>query len=359
MYNNMATFMQSAIVQQVTGETVFDYLMPRIFRPLGIRGIDWDLNPQGINLGMIGLRLRTEDLAKFGLLLMNGGSWKKQQLIPEAWVKEATSLHIKTTETPDEKSDWAQGYAYQMWLGRSHSVRLDGMAGQFVVLFPGEDAIVVFTANARDTQKELNLMHDYLLPSIQSDKELTANPGALREIQERTGALQICPGEAGKMNAEFESRISGKEFALTENEYKIQSVYFAFKKGECTFALKRDNLVEPIRAGSATWKMSNTTSSSLLAPPRDNVSKSIDANYTIPKPVFKLGATYAWTDEHTLEITGRFVEESLRAETIVCRFSEQFGPLSVSIESKPSAIPSRFPVMGTPVLLRGSLIEID
>ncbi len=49
--------MLSAIVQQVTGQTVFDYLQPRIFRPLAIRGIDWDLNPQGINLGMIGLRL--------------------------------------------------------------------------------------------------------------------------------------------------------------------------------------------------------------------------------------------------------------------------------------------------------------
>ena len=66
--------MLSAIVQQVTGETVFDYLMPRFFKPLGIRGIDWDLNPQGINLGMIGLRLRTEDLAKFGLLAVLGGS---------------------------------------------------------------------------------------------------------------------------------------------------------------------------------------------------------------------------------------------------------------------------------------------
>ena len=67
--------MLSAIVQQVTGQTLFEYLQPRIFKPLGIRGVDWDLNPQGINLGMIGLRLRSEDLAKFGQLLLQQGVW--------------------------------------------------------------------------------------------------------------------------------------------------------------------------------------------------------------------------------------------------------------------------------------------
>ena len=102
-YNNMATFMLSAIIQQVTGETLFDYLKPRIFDPLNIHGIDWDKNPQGINLGMIGLRLRTEDLAKFGQLLMQNGKWNNRQLIPETWVKEATSFKIESND-PSNKT---------------------------------------------------------------------------------------------------------------------------------------------------------------------------------------------------------------------------------------------------------------
>ncbi len=358
MYNNMATFMLSAIVQQVTGETIFDYLMPRIFKPLGIRGIDWDLNPQGINLGMIGLRLRTEDLAKFGQLLMNEGIWNKQQLIPKEWVREATSFKIQTTPETDDMSDWAQGYAYQMWRGRNSSVRLDGMAGQFVVLFPDRDAIVVFTANARNTQKELNLMHDYLFPAIQSEKALTADPDTYSEMQRKSSTLNISPGEASTMNTDFESRISGKEFALSENEYDIQSVYLAFDEGDGTFAIKRDNQLASVKAGSGVWKISNTYSASFLAPPRENVSKSIDANYTIPRPVLKLGAAYSWTDSTTLEITGRFVEESLRSETIVFTFSEQFGALRLTIEPKAAAITSRMPMMRQPVVLRGSLIEL-
>ncbi|MFZ0283110.1 MAG: serine hydrolase, partial [Bacteroidales bacterium] len=152
-YNNMATFMLSAIVQQVTGQTIFDYLQPRIFKPLGIRGIDWDLNPQGINLGMIGLRLRTEDMAKFGQLIMQNGVWNGKQLLPKEWIKEATSFKIESNDPANKLSkdlnDWAQGYCYQMWRGRNNSVRLDGMAGQFVMLFPDKDAFVVMTANAR------------------------------------------------------------------------------------------------------------------------------------------------------------------------------------------------------------------
>jgi hypothetical protein len=357
-YNNMATFMLSAIVQQVTGETVFNYLMPRIFIPLGIRGIDWDLNPQGINLGMIGLRLRTEDLAKFGVLFMNEGVWNKQQLIPKEWIKEATSFKIKTADAADEKNDWAQGYAYQMWRGKNNTVRLDGMAGQFVVLFPDKDAIVVFTANASNTQKELDLMHDYLLPAIQSDKALVPDPDALSEMQMKARALRIPSDASKKMNKEFESKISGREFALNSNDYDIQSVYFDFDAEVCTLALKRDNRIESVKAGSQDWKISNTHSASLLAPPRDNYSKSIDANYTVPQPVMKLATVYSWTDENTIEITGRFVEESLRAETIVCKFSDQFGTLNLTIEPKGSGFPSRIPMQRQPVVLRGSMIDI-
>lgn len=358
MYNNMATFMLSAIVQQVTGETVFDYLMPRIFKPLGIRGIDWDLNPQGINLGMIGLRLRTEDLAKFGQLLLNDGVWNKKQLIPEEWIEEATAFHIKNSDEPDEKralSDWAQGYAYQMWRGRNNTVRLDGMGGQFVVLIPDKDAIVVFTANATNTQKELNLMHDYLIPAIKSEKALPPAPELNKEIQKRTAALAIKPDFATSSESETEPKITGNEFMLNNNDYNIQSVYFDFKNDELTLALKRDNTILSVKAGKENWKISNTQSSSFLAPSRNNFSKSIDANYSVNQPVIKLGASYSWIDANTLEIKGRFVEENLGSETIVCKFSAQGDDTRVSIESKASQISFRGQ---QPVTLRGVMVNI-
>lgn len=359
-YNNMATFMLSAIVQQVTGETVFDYLLPRIFKPLGIRGIDWDLNPQGITMGMIGLRLRTEDLAKFGQLLLNDGVWNGKQLIPKEWVKEATAFQIKNSSSADgvsSPSDWEQGYAYQMWRGKNNTVRLDGMAGQFVVLIPDKDAIVVFTANNTNTQKQLDLMHKYLIPAIKSDKALTAAPALQEEIVKKTTALIINPGFGKRSESGFETVVSGKEFILSENDHKIQSVYLTFKESVCTFAIKRDNAVSSIKVGAKEWQVSNTLSSSLLAPPRTNFSKSVDANYTILQPTIKVAAQYGWTEEKTLEITGRFVEEALGSETIVCKFSEQNNEVRVTIEPKTPARAGRGPGNQQPLILRGTMVN--
>ncbi len=363
MYNNMATFMLSAIVQQVTGVTIFDYLMPRIFKPLGIRGIDWDLNPQGINLGMIGLRLRTEDLAKFGQLLLNNGIWENKRLLSKEWIAEATAFHIKNSDDPEEKrvlNDWGQGYAYQMWRGRNNTVRLDGRGGQFVVLIPDKDAIVVFTANVSNTQKQLNLMHDYLISAIKSDKPLHPAPELNKEIQEQTAALALQPGFEASSVSDIEAKITGSEFILRDNDYNIESVYFSFKNSECTFSIKRDNTVSSIKAGEEKWKMSNTLSSSLLAPNRNNFSKSIDANYSITQPVIKLGARYSWADENTLEISGRFVEESLGSEILVCKFTEQNSDIRVSIEPKAPAKSARASFsMQQPVILMGMMVDIN
>jgi CubicO group peptidase (beta-lactamase class C family) len=365
-YNNTATFMLSAIVQQVTGQTVFDYLQPRLFKPLAIRGIDWDLSPQGITVGMIGLRLHTEDMAKFGQLLMQNGVWNGKQLVPKEWIKEATSYKIESNDgganrAPKELNDWAQGYCYQMWRGKNNCVRLDGMGGQFVVLFPDKDAIVILTANANSTtQNELDLAHNYLIPAIKSDKALPPNPGLNSELQKKQAALGLKPTTAANLTkSEFESKISGKEFAFTTNNNNIQSVYFAFNDKDCTFALKRDNIISSIKTGLDSWKVSNTLSSSLLAPPR-TASKSVDANYKILQPVIKVAARYSWTDNNTLEMTARFIEESLGSETIVCKFSDVNGTVTVSIEPK-AAGASPMGGMGGPAAtpLRGTLVKIE
>lgn len=364
LYNNMATFMLSAIVQQVTRQTIFDYLKPRVFDPLSIRGADWDKNPQGINLGMIGLRLRTEDLAKFGQLLLQNGKWNNKQIIPAEWVKEATSFKIESKGGSDklskDKNDWTQGYCYQMWRGRNNSVRLDGMAGQFVILFPDRDAIVVFTANARNTQEELNLVHNYLFPAIKSDKPIPSNAGSYNELQKRQSALILKPQVSQVAGNELLKKISGKEFILQDNDYQIQSVYFTFNDGECSFALKRNNQVSVIKAGSGSWRITNSKMTSLLAPPRA-ASKSIDASYTVLQPVIKVGTSYFWSEPGTLEITARFIEESLGAQAIVCRFSETNGSVGVTIgpKSAPGMMGSPGRAQPSAVQLRGTLVNLN
>ena len=100
LYNTPATFMASAMVQKATGQTLFEYLKPRLFEPMGIVDPTWDANFQGISLGGYGLSLKTEDIAKFGQLYLQKGLWQGKQLVPAAWVEEATSRQTSNGGNP-------------------------------------------------------------------------------------------------------------------------------------------------------------------------------------------------------------------------------------------------------------------
>ncbi len=175
-YNNMAVYLLSAIIQKVTGEKEIDYLTPRLFSHLGIVGARWEESPQGINTGAWGLYIKTEDMAKFGQLILQKGKWNGKQVIAKAWLDKATSCQIATihagakpeTMNPKpEDSDWLQGYCYNMWICRHNAIRADGSGGQYIILLPEKDAVIVTTANVSDMQAELNLIWKYLLPAFE------------------------------------------------------------------------------------------------------------------------------------------------------------------------------------------------
>lgn len=178
-YNSVGTYMLSAIVQKVTGQKVIDYLTPRLFQPLGITDARWEESPQGINTGGWGLFLKTEDLAKMGQLFLQKGQWNGRQLVPEAWIDEASTRQVSSLPAgmkPEmvekfkmkaEDSDWLQGYGYQMWRCRHQAYRADGANGQYIIVLPELDAVIVTTAHIPDMQAEINLIWKYLLPALQ------------------------------------------------------------------------------------------------------------------------------------------------------------------------------------------------
>ncbi|MEZ6039505.1 MAG: serine hydrolase [Planctomycetaceae bacterium] len=186
-YNTPATYMQSAIVQKMTGQTVVDYLKPRLFDPLGIEAPRWDASPEGISLGGYGLFLRTEDIAKFGQLYLQKGEWNGQQLIPSDWIEQATSKQVSNGSNPE--SDWNQGYGFQFWRCRHGAFRGDGKDGQFCIVLPEWNAVVVMTANTRDLQGQLNLVWEKLLPAFHTES-LSENPEELRQLRDTLGQLK-------------------------------------------------------------------------------------------------------------------------------------------------------------------------
>ena len=178
LYNSLGTYMLSAIVQEVTGEKVLDYLTTRLFEPLHIDKPRWDESPQGISAGGWGLYLKTEDLAKMGQLLLQNGKWKGKQIIPAEWVYEMSKKQVESInpgtrlEQAEERgmtketSDWMQGYGYQMWRCRPGCFRADGARGQYIIVVQDKNAVIAITSDVEDLQGELNLVWEKILPAI-------------------------------------------------------------------------------------------------------------------------------------------------------------------------------------------------
>lgn len=317
LYNSAATYMLSAIVQKVTGQRVIEYLQPRLFQPLGITGIDWETDPKGINVGGWGLRLKTEDMAKFGQLFLQKGVWKGKQILPAAWVAEATSMKIMqdpdASQEKKDASDWLQGYCYQMWRCRNNGFRADGANGQFIVVLPEQDAVVVITAEAPDMQDELNLVWKYILPALKPQKQPN-NPQGIAQLKALEASLALAIPHKNSSSS-LESTISGKTFGITSTK-GLESAKFTFQDNKCMLSLKTDSVAHQLSFGLDKWELAETTKFGpyLVAGAKAN-RKGL--------PIFKVAGSYTWQDNNTLQLTLRYIE-SPHTEIIVCHFEGEY-----------------------------------
>lgn len=188
LYNSAASHMLSAILQKVTGQTMLDFLRPRLFEPLGIQNPHWESSPQGVTVGGWGLHIRTEDIARFGQLYLQKGQWNGRQLVPEEWIEQATSKQVSNGSNP--ASDWDQGYGFQFWRCRHNAYRGDGKDGQFCVVLPDFDAVVAMTAETGDLQGQLALVWDKLLPAFH-ESPLPANEHEEALLQQTVEGLAV------------------------------------------------------------------------------------------------------------------------------------------------------------------------
>lgn len=223
LYNSPATYMLSAIVQKATGMTALDYLQPRLFDPLGIENPTWLASAQGVSMGAFGLMARTEDIARVGQLYLQKGRWNGRQLLPAAWVAEATARQTSNGSAPT--SDWDQGYGYQFWRSR-HGYRGDGAFGQYMIVLPDEDAVVAITSGVRDMQSVMNLVWTKLVPAL-SAKALPEDVATQRALKAKLAALSVRV-PTGRPTSLLAPTISGRWYELTENDRAIRAVALDF-----------------------------------------------------------------------------------------------------------------------------------
>ena len=213
-YDSMATYMLSAIVQKVTGMTTLDYLKKKIFKDMHITDVAWELSPEGVNTGGWGLYIQSESLAKFGQLWLDKGKWNGKQLVPASWIEQMNTLHVKSNS-----------YGYQIWhCAYPGAVRADGAFGQWVIVVPDKDMVVVITQCSTGSGRyQRGLIWNHIVPQLSDTPLAVGNDYKRLKQKQSTYQLAMPEGKAGNMAT---SSLLGKKVLLKKNIYGWTTIDF-------------------------------------------------------------------------------------------------------------------------------------
>ena len=251
-YSNLSSFLLSAIIQETTGVDTLSYARENLFDPLGVEDIQWETSPQGINIGFARMWLKPHDMAKFGMLYLQQGQWDGRQIVPAAWVEESLTPHAypkNYVDVLDENGDkdyeasqanwvsakffrpFSDGYGYQWWLDRNGNYNALGTSGQYIMIAPEENLVVVVTSSASGmgTFFPAKLFNQYILPAIESNEMIAANETAQSELVARSEPpeLNIEPQAVPELPA-IALEISGKTYSLEENRWNYDNFQLVF-----------------------------------------------------------------------------------------------------------------------------------
>lgn len=300
-YNQPATYTLGTIVQKVTGQTLTDYLRPRLFDPLGIGEVAWQQYPPGRDMGFSGLHATTDAVARLGQLYLQDGVWAGKRLLPAGWVAQATRRHISNADQ-SENPDWQQGYGFQFWMAR-HGYRGDGAYGQFCVVLPDHDAVVAMTSATVAMQSVLDAMWDHLLPAF-GDAPLAGREKVDLELAERLSALALPPAPGKPAPPTDAEAWSGAEFApqggACADQPSLTTVTIGHSDGDWTVSLIEGSDRLDLRVGGeAGW--------------------TVDLTASVPTAV-----TGGWIDPDTLAVEIVFLETPHRLVVRCTRASRAF-----------------------------------
>jgi CubicO group peptidase (beta-lactamase class C family) len=173
-YSGGTVDLLGVIVANAAGTSLQSFSKDNLFGPLGIANYAWTtLTPSGLPCAHGDIYMTPRDMAKFGCLFLNNGSWKGVQIISAEWVQRSTSYHISPNVSWVDGS-WVDGYGYLWWLATYHSggqsfdaFRADGWGGQQIIVFPTLSMVVIFTgANYTTGVPCDNMVEQFILPAL-------------------------------------------------------------------------------------------------------------------------------------------------------------------------------------------------
>jgi CubicO group peptidase (beta-lactamase class C family) len=293
-YNSGASYVLGAIVQKLTGQTVEEYLTPRLFEPLGISNRIWGASPEGVNMTDGGLSITTEELAKFGQFYLQKGQWDGQQLVSEEWATDATSKQISTGA---DNGNWNFGYGYQFWRSPL-GFRADGSLGQFSFVVPDQDLVLAITAatsNNGGTSRAMDIVFRYLvLEGLASPEALPENTAAHEALSAKLASLALTVPQ-GAATSPLAGDVSGDRYAVAANPQGITAVALDFEGADPVLTIEDPDGAHVIPVGIDRWVRART-----------GFKKRINELFDTPEQT--VSARGAWTNDNTFVAKLAFTE---------------------------------------------------
>ena len=297
LYDSMSTYLLSALVQRVMGKTVLQLLDERLFTPMHITEVDWELSPEGICTGGWGLRIQAESLAKVGIMMLQRGQWEGRQLVPEQWIDQMTERRINYDATGQQApTDGNQGYCYQLWRCKwPTAYRMDGALGQYVVMDPASDIVVVILGASRRGHGELACIWNQLMPGVNR----TDKAGDKAEKRLATTCDQAAlPLPRGSRRSPL---MACADFKLQPNREGIDLIkVFEDQSQPAMRIYYHDGRDETIPMGYRQWAYGHLTGE----PP---YSIGARGRYAGLRHNFVTAAAYAWTSPGVLTVQVHYV----------------------------------------------------
>jgi CubicO group peptidase (beta-lactamase class C family) len=313
MYTSAASYMLSAILTRVTGETLHDYLKPRFFAPLGITGERWDIGPDNINPGGNGLTMKTADLLKLGVVHAQRGLWQGRRILSEAWVDQATRSH------------GADNYGYQWATAADGAYLAIGIFMQFAMVFPQHQAtLAIIGAQQEGSAAYLPVVQRHFPHAFEKMLPADEAVAADARLRARLTAVARKPAIASYRSTK-PAQISGKTYRIEPNTVAVTAVRFDFDAQSCVFRLTEADSEYRVECGLHDW----------IETQSDVPGRELHHGYSLRSAQVVAGAR--WLDENTLQMTWIFAETAFR-DTVVCRFERDRITIERSVNVNSSAL---------------------
>ena len=312
VYTSAATYMLSAIVTKTTGMRVRDYLQPRLFEPLSLKDVRWDLGPENINPGANGISLRTADILKLGMLHAQGGRWAGRQILPAAWVAAAT-----------RREDGDEDYGFQWWIGPDDAYYALGLFTQMSIVFPHHDAVLALTGAIDGSEHIRPLVWKYF-PTAFTAAPMTRQDAPWRDLKSTVKNLRLLPA-LKPTRSPLVAALSGRTFKVAPNEDAVTELTFRFDDRQCVFTQVDARGEHSVKNGLGDWIEGLTTMT----------GAKLHHEYEPEDMPVVAGAE--WIAPDTLRMTWQFVESAFR-DTVICRFNGDGLTLDRSVNVNSAAL---------------------